>query len=177
MSVQKLPHPISSPGYRMPREDSEPVHQGRQVSQIAVATFDPSGDTTERTIATHGLGVYLPDNAVVTKVWYDVVTTLTSATDAATVALGLETQDTDAFLTAIAISDATNPWDAGQHGGIPGYPAFGADAAHDTAAEVAALFAGTFVKTTAERQLVAVVATEALTAGKVNVYVEYTISD
>lgn len=55
----------------------------------------------------------LPDNACVTAWGWDVITTCTSATDAATIAIQLPT---DGLLnTAVAISDASNPWDVGYH--------------------------------------------------------------
>lgn len=54
----------------------------------------------------------IPDNAVVWVESYDVLTTCTSGGgDAATIALQLPTDG--ALTTAIAISDASNPWDAG----------------------------------------------------------------
>lgn len=139
-----------------------------------MATFDPSGVTGDRSIAAHTLGVYIPINAIITRAWVDVVTTFTSATDAATIAIHL--QSADDVIAAIAISNATNVWDAGMHGSKIGYPNFGADAAHDSAVEVAALFASTMIKMTAERQITATVAVEALTAGKANIFVEYVLS-
>jgi hypothetical protein len=139
--------------------------------KMAVAIFDPSANSGERTVAAHGLGVYIPDNAVITNVFVDVVTTFTSATDAGTIAL--HAQAANDIVAAIAISDASNVWDAGIRGSKLGYPNLGADAAHDSALEVAALFAGTMLKLTAERELTATVAVEALTAGKAVVYVEY----
>lgn len=141
--------------------------------RVARATFDPSANAGERTIAAHGLGVTLPDNAIIIGVGIDVVTTFTSATDAATIALHAESAND--MLSAIAISAATNMWDAGQHAGLPGIPNLGADAAHDSQAEVAALIAATFVKLTAARELTATVAVEALTAGKAVIFVHYTI--
>jgi len=137
------------------------------------ATTDSSG-VSNKTIAAHGLGVYLPDNAVVTRFWYDVITTFTSATDAGTIAY--HAQSANDLLSAIAISAATNMHDAGVHAGLPGFPNLGADAAHDTQVEVAALFAATFIKLTAEREITATVAVEALTAGKAVLFVEYFIS-
>jgi hypothetical protein len=148
---------------------------GGVTRELAVATFNPSANTGERTVDAHGLGVYIPSKAVITKVWYDVVTTFTSATDAATVAL--HAQSANDILAAIAISDASNVLDAGIHGSKIGYPAIAGSTASDTAVEVAALFAATMVKMTAERELTATVAVEALTAGKMNIYVEYVISD
>jgi hypothetical protein len=151
---------------------------GTVVREVAVATFNPSAVTGDRTAAAHALGVYIPSGAIITKVWYDVVTTFASTaggTDLATIALHV--QSAGDIVVAIAISDASNVWDAGMHASIIGFPNFGADAAHDSALEVAALFAATYLKTTAVREITATVATAALTAGKLNVYVEYTLSD
>lgn len=177
MELFKKDIPVVAPEFRIPRNDGTPVvYQGNQVRQIAVATFDPSANTSERTVAAHGLGVYIPDNAVITKAWYDVVTTFTSPTsDAATIALHV--QSAGDLVAANDIADSTAPFDAGLHGTLAGYPNLGADAAHDSALEVAALFAGTMIKMTAERELTATVAVEALTAGKLNLFVEYVISD
>lgn len=140
-----------------------------------MATFNPSAVTGDRTVAAHGLGVYIPAKAIVTKVWIDVITTFTDgASDTATIAIHL--QSADDVVAAIAIADASNVWDAGLRGSKIGFPNFGADAAHDSAVEVAALFAGTFLKMTAEREITATVATAALTAGKANIFVEYFLS-
>jgi hypothetical protein len=152
---------------------------GTVVRELAVATFDTAGTDSagaaNTTIAAHGLGVYLPAKAIITNAWYDVVSTFTSATDAATVAF--KVQSANDILSAIAISDASNVLDAGIHGTVIGYPNFGADAAHDSAVEVAALFASSMLKLTASRELTATVAVEALTGGKANLFVEYVISD
>ena len=84
---------------------------------VAVATFDPSANTAQRPIAAYGLGVYIPSKAIITRAWVDVVTTFTSAgADAGTIALHV--QAADDIVAAIAISDATNVWDAGIHGSI-----------------------------------------------------------
>lgn len=150
------------------------LRTGTVVKEVAVAVFDPSGNTAHRTVAAHGLGVYIPDNAIITKIWYDVITTFTSPTsDGATVALHV--QSANDLLSAIAISDSSNVLDAGIHAGKIGFPNFGADAAHDSQVEVAALFAATFLKMTAIREITATVAVEALTAGKAVIYVEYYI--
>jgi hypothetical protein len=148
---------------------------GTVVRELAVATFNPSANTGERTVAAHGLGVYLPTKAIITNVFVDVVTTFTSATDAGTIAL--HAQAADDIVAAVAISTAGDVWDAGIHGSKIGYPNFGADAAHDSAVEVAALFAGSMLKLTAAREITATVAVEALTAGKANIYVSYVLSD
>lgn len=167
--------PVLAPQFRVTRTHAS-KYQGNQPMLVAVATFDPSANSAQRPVAAYGLGVYIPSKAIITRVWYDIVTTFTSAgSDAGTIALHI--QAADDVIAAIAISDATNPWDAGIHGTKLGYPNLGADAAHDSAAEVAALFAGVMLKTTAERQITATVAEQALTAGKMNIFVEYVISD
>lgn len=167
--------PVSAPQYRIPRKGTRAkVYNGNQAMEVAVATFDPSANTGQRAIAAHGLGVFIPAKAVVTKVLVDVVTTFTSANDSATIALSA--QDANDIVSAIAISAAGDVWDAGVRGSKIGFPNFGADAAHDSALKVAALFAGTAVKTTAERELTATVAVQALTAGKATIYCEYFLS-
>lgn len=167
--------PIVAPSFRVTRS-AKAKYQGNQMVNVAVATFDPSANTAQRPVAAYGLGVYIPSKAVITKVWYDVVTTFTSAgSDAGTIALHI--QAADDVVAAQAISAAGDIWDAGIRGTKIGYPNFGADAAHDSAAEVAALFAAVMLKTTAEREITATVAEQALTAGKANIFVEYVISD
>lgn len=106
---------------------------------------------------TFALGVNIPDNAIITRAWVEVLTTLTSGTDAATVALHAE--GADDIVAAIAISNGGNPWDAGFHEGI-----------QDGAA-------ANMIKMSALRALTATVAVEDLTAGKFNVFVEYYISE
>lgn len=151
---------------------------GTVVREIAVAVFDTavndSSGAANTTIAAHGLGVYIPTKAIITRAWIDVVTTFTSATDAATIAVKLQTAGD--FTVAIAISDASNVWDAGIHGCLPGSYAE-ATVAGDSALLDAARVAGSFFKLTAVREIVATVAVEALTAGKANVFVEYVLSD
>lgn len=99
-------------------------------------------------------GVKLPSGAIVKRVFYKVKTTFTSSTDAATIALGLNT--TTDVKAAIAISNGANPWDAGAP----------AECIQDNAI-------GNFLELTADRQLKATVAVETLTAGEMDVYVEF----
>ncbi len=123
---------------------------------IARATYD----FTEHggAIGAHGLGVRLPAKSVVTKAWYEVLTTCTTAgSDAGTMALSIESAND--LVAAIAVSDASNPWDAGFHACIP----------DGTVAN--------FKKTTAEREITATIAVQAFTAGKFVVYLEYYISE
>jgi hypothetical protein len=170
--------PVQAPEFIVTNQDdtTRVKRAGTVVREMAVATFDPSANSGQRTAAAHGLGVYIPDNAIITKAWVDVVTTFADgASDNATIAIHV--QSADDIIAAIAISDATNVWDAGIHGSKIGFPNFGADAAHDSQVEVAALFAATHLKMTAIREITATVAVHALTAGKANIYVEYVISD
>jgi hypothetical protein len=169
--------PIQAPDFKVKNRTgiTRTKRTGGVLREMVVAEFNPSANTGERTVAAHGLGVFIPAKAVVTRVWIDVVTTFTSAgADAGTIALHL--QSANDVVSAIAISDASNVWDAGIHGSKIGFPAL-ADTGTQTALEVAALFAGSMLKMTAERELTATVATQALTAGKANIYVEYVISD
>jgi hypothetical protein len=169
--------PVVAPEFQIANKSgvTRTKREGTVVRELAVATFDPSANTGERTVAAHALGVYIPDNAVITRAWVDVVTTFTSAgADAGTIALHV--QSANDIVAAIAISDASNVWDAGIHGSKIGFPAL-ADTATETALEVAALFAASMLKTTAVREITATVGGQALTAGKCNVYLEYTISD
>lgn len=146
---------------------------GTVLREVAVATYDVSGGDTA-TAGAHGLGVYIPTKAIITRVWVDVVTTFTSANDSATLAIHL--QAANDVVSAIAISDASNVWDAGIHGSKIGFPAL-ADTGTETALAVAALFAANMLKLTAVREITVTSATQTLTAGKMNIYVEYVISD
>jgi len=123
--------------------------------QLAIATYDFA--VNGGAIGDISLTTKIPDNAIIWDSFIDVVTTLTSATDAATVAI--KTQAANDIVSAIAISDVGNPWDAGVHAGIP----------VGTAAAA--------IKMTAERIVTATVAVEALTAGKFHVGLLYAVTD
>lgn len=122
------------------------------------------------------LGV-LPDNFVITDAWVDVVTTFisddgtTPGNDAGTIALSTG-QGAGDLKAAIAISDASNVWDAGIRGTLITAPNLGADSAHDSALEVIALEAGVKLKMTADRIVIATIATETLTAGSLDLCIE-----
>ena len=131
---------------------------GQTLKGLAVAEFNPTATAGQRTVAKHGLGVFLPDKAIITRDWYEVLATFTSATDSATVALGVDTDSEAGIKAAVAISDGTNPWDAGLHEGIQGGAVANA------------------IKLTAGREICATVAVDALTAGRARVYVEYALS-
>lgn len=97
----------------------------------------------------------IPDNACCMLIGWDVITTCTSATDAATIALQLPT---DGLLnTAVAISAGTNTWDAGYTGSFT----TGMLPKKTTAARVPSLL---------------VAGGENLTAGKIVFHIQYWIS-
>ena len=102
----------------------------------------------------------IPDNAVVHVESYDVLTTVTTAgADAGTLTLGFPT-DGDLF-TAIAVSDGSNPWDAGVF--VKGTGAL-VDASQ------------TPKKLTGARTFILTAGGQAITAGKVVFQVSYWIS-
>lgn len=135
-----------------------PTTDGLNAKRTARATYDFAVDGGA--ISTIGSGVTLPDNAVVTRAWYDVITTFTSSTDAATIAINIPT-DGD-LQAATAISAGGNVYDAGLHdcatkGDDPGDPS-------------------TYIKLTDAREISWVIAVEAVTAGKLVLFVEYVVS-
>ncbi len=134
---------------------------GLYLEKYALAVYDFAVDGgTEGTITLADTAT-LPDNAVVTAVEYDVITTCTSSSDAATIKLNLPT-DGD-LTTAIAISDASNSWDAGVFSATSAAGAFTNDPAS--------------VKTTAARALQIITAGgQDLTAGKIVFKVRYWVS-
>ncbi len=126
------------------------------VKKYAIAVYDfavNGGTVGPITLPTASI----PDKAVVYVDSYDVLTTLTSSTDAATVKLGLAT-DGD-LTTAIAISNGSNPWDAGAFSRIAG-----------------GLATPLTKKTTGARAIVLTVAVENVTAGKIAFNLSYWIS-
>jgi hypothetical protein len=130
-----------------------------------------SSDVANSTAAAHGLDVRIPSGAIIEKAFYIVNSTFTSATDAATIALHIE--GVGDLKATIAISDATNVWDAGKRGCLPGN--FALDGNALTAIAMAAAKANSYIATTAEREITATVAVEALTAGELTLYVDYYI--
>jgi len=128
---------------------------GTFLRQFAVATYDFSTDGGTAGTITLGATATIPDNAVVTAINYDVITTCTSATDAATIKLNLPT-DGD-LSTAIAISDGTNPWDQGVY--------------------LASVITPIAQKTTSTRAVQIVVGAENLTAGKIVFGIEFFVTE
>jgi len=130
-------------------------------NRIARATFDFAVDGGVHN-TDYDMGVDLPDNAVVTRAWYEVITTFTSATDAAVFGIGLPTDDAQGIVAFASISSGT-PFDAGYHEAIQ----------TGTAANFS-------TKTTAARAVTFNLSSTAdgdLTAGALVLFLEYTVSD
>lgn len=124
-------------------------------------------------MGTINLGV-VPANFVITDAYYDVVTTFVTAnTDSGTIALTAASAGD--LKAAIAVSDATNVWDAGLHGCLPGNWALDGNAL--TAIAMAAGRSGAFVKTSAAGNITAAIATNGASAGKLHLYLEGFISE
>jgi hypothetical protein len=132
---------------------------GLRSVKVARATF--AWDDAWADGVAFGLGVTLPDNAIITRAYYDVLTTFAGdGDDTSTISLLLPT---DGDLVAdTAIKTAGDAWDAGLHECIQ----------DGTAANMK--------KLTAARELQALVtiaATDtALTAGELVLFVEYVVS-
>lgn len=122
------------------------------VKRILLGVFDA---TAGKALGTYAIACAIPDNAILQRLDYEVTTTFTSAgADAGTIALQLQAGDD--LIAAVAISDGANPWDAA----VP-------KVTKVTGAT------STWIKTTAARQVSAVVAEQALTAGVLRVYGEF----
>ncbi len=113
--------------------------------------FDPSATSGSRAIAAHTCGLKIPKYALVNFAAYKVLTTFTSATDAATIAISVVSAND--VVSAVAISSGTT-WDAA--GAIEGIPKL------ETTS--------TWLTTTAESDVTFTVAVEVLTAGKMVVW-------
>lgn len=128
---------------------------GNFIKKTALVVYDFAVDGGAAGAIVLADGATLPDNAVVTMVTYDVITTCTSAgADAGTIVLSLPTDG--ALSTAVAISDGSNPLDAGVH--------------------LASVLTPIAVKTTAARAIGVTIATQNFTAGKVVFAVDYYVS-
>ena len=151
---------------------------------VARATIDIAETGTLSAGTVHQTGVFIPEGAIMTRSYYYVTTTLTDGGDDNTVIeLGI-TSDDDCILTAAlgVISDATSTnmngvatgnLDAGLHVGLIGIPALGVDNAHDTAVEEAGLLAAGMKVSTVNEEIIMTVATDVVSAGKLDIYVEY----
>lgn len=143
--------------------------------KLVKVTFDvaakDSANALNSTAASHGTGIYIPTGAIVTNAFYNVRTTFADGvSDAATIALTL--QSAGDLKAAIAISAAGDVWDAGLHGCLPGSYAE-RTVAGDTAILDAASKAGSYILTTAQREVTVTVGGVDLTQGVLDLYIEY----
>lgn len=117
--------------------------------------FDPSATSADRSIGAHTCDLVIPKGAVVKFAAYKVLTTFTSATDAATIAISVV--GANDVVSAVAISTGTT-WDA-------------------TSQPIEAIpkveTSTTWLVTTAPSAVTFTVASEALTAGKMVVWFEW----
>jgi len=127
---------------------------------ILAATYEVAIDGGTHN-SSYGLGVSLPDNAVVTRAWYEVFTNFSSSTGAASVGLSIPTDDAQGLVAFSIISATAANFAAGYHEGIQ--------------VGSAATFAE---KTTAEREITFDIAnTENLLAGKGTFFIEYVVTE
>ncbi len=118
---------------------------------VAKCVLDASAG---KAIGAHTCGLTLPAKALITGAWYKVLTTFTSATDAGTIAISVVAAND--VVSAVAISSGTT-WDAA--GAIEAIPKI------ETTAS--------WLTTTVPSAVTFTVAVEALTAGKMVVWVQY----
>jgi len=134
-----------------PAKIAEMSADGNQPKPIARATYDfdehggAQGDI--------GLGVTLPDNAVVTRSWYEVITQVTGGVGAE---FALKSEATNDILASAVLGTVGT---VGFHEGIQ----------DGTAAN--------FVKTTASRELTIEITVADLTAGKFILFCEYVVTE
>jgi hypothetical protein len=128
---------------------------GAAVTELKVATGNFDVALNGGAIGVYELGVKLPAGAIITRSYYEVLTTfVTAGSDAGTIALKVGAVDLKA---AIAVSDVSNPWDAGRKDG----------AQTGTAANMS--------KLSADGELTLTIAGQIASAGKLKVFVEYVI--
>jgi hypothetical protein len=124
---------------------------------VARFTFDPTATAGMRTVAAHGLGVTLPQYAVVVGGFFEVNTIFTSAAGTATVALHV--QGANDIQTAVAVSGAP-------------YSTTGLKAIVPKSNTPES----TGIKCTAAREITATVAVQDLTGGKLTGFLHYVVS-
>jgi hypothetical protein len=134
-------------------------------NRIARATFDFGVDGgTHNT--DYDMGVDLPDNAVITRAWYEVITAFESGgSDAAILGIGLPTDDAQgiAAFASISSGDSGDVWDAGYHEAIQ----TGTAASFSTKTTDARAFTFSILSSAAGD----------ITAGKLVLFAEYVESD
>lgn len=141
--------------------DGYEVFTGEAVGIIDFATTGAVTGASYAVERADGAGeLTIPTGAVIMNAWYNVNTTFTSATNAATIAIGVETDDATGIVAATAIGAVGNVWNAGIHQAVPDYATV---ADYTTAA-------------TAERRIIYTLgAAEDLTAGRLHLHIAYAV--
>lgn len=138
-------------------DQSDDSEKATSVTYVAKALYDISGDDSG-TVGAHGLGVDIPDNAVIIDGVIDVITTLSdNDDDSATLAISVE--GADDIVAATAISDGSDIWDEGLQAIVP-------DGA-----------AANMVKTTSAQEITATVDDDEIDVGKLWVILRYVITE
>lgn len=124
--------------------------EGHQAKNVLIATYDVAVQGGA-SLVEHETGVSLPDGAIITRSYIDIVTALTGGGTT----IAVKTQSDNDIKTATAVGS----WGIGILEG------------QSTGS------AATMLKMTAERGVRVKVANSALTAGKFNVYIEYVMGE
>ena len=127
--------------------------------RVARFTFDPTATAASRTVAAHGLGVTIPNDAIILGGGVEILTTFTSGDDSATIALSILAAND--LITATAISSATF-WDAVKYKVVV-----------PTALEAGGVASA--IKLTSAKEVTATVAVQALTGGKLVGWLMYVV--
>jgi len=144
----------ASPTWTVVSNVTSTAVNGLQTFGIARAQFDPSLTAGDRTVAAHTLGVTIPNKAIVCGGVVQVNTAFDSADDTSTVALSI--QSANDLVTAAAVSGAP-------------YSTTGLKAITPKINTPES----TGIALTADRLIIATVAVQALTAGKLTVNLVY----
>jgi hypothetical protein len=149
--------------------------------RIVKVVFDTeasdSAGVSNKTATAHPSGVFIPKNAIITNAFYEVNTQFTTAgADAGTLAIMVH--DAGDLLGTIAVSAAGNVLDTGTiRGTLIGSPAM-ADGNHEAAVDWAATKVATYKKVhLADEEVTFTIATQAFTAGKLTLYIEYIVGE
>ena len=141
--------------------------------RVLKCTYDVAvNGGTDNTTYTIG---YVPAGAIITG-GYGIVRTAfdDGADESTTLSIGYAT--TNAGLMAAAAGSALNAITNKAFTLLPGQPVLGADAEHDTAAEVAALVAASYIVTTTRTAITVTLSNDTdFTAGKIDIYLEYVV--
>lgn len=127
-----------------------PTADSLSVQRVARCTYDFGVDGG--TVGAIDLGVTIPDNAVIVRSWYEVITGMTSAGNAGTFAISVE--GANDVVTAVDADTVSGRVEGIQDGTI-----------------------AASIKTTGAKAITFTIAVEDLTAGKVVFFLEYVVSD